>query len=128
VGKVDFRPDFLVLGYPVISFTDSIGHTGSRDNLLGKTPSREKIIEYSNELQVTAQTPPTFLFHASDDDAVKVANSIIFYESLLKHKVPAELHIYEKGGHGFGIDNPTTKEKWMDSLRNWMESRGLLSK
>jgi acetyl esterase/lipase len=128
VGKINFRPDFLILGYPVVSFIDTIGHMGSRDNLLGKTPSPEKIAEYSNELQVTAQTPPTFLFHASDDDAVKPANSILFYESLLKHKVPAELHIYEKGGHGFGIDNPTTQEKWMDSLQNWMHSRGLLGK
>jgi acetyl esterase/lipase len=127
-GNINVRPDFLILGYPVISFTDSIGHIGSRDNLLGKSPSREKIIEYSNELQVTSETPPTFLFHASDDDGVKPANSIVFYESLLKHKIPAELHIYEKGGHGFGIDNPTSDEKWMDSLRNWMESRGLLAK
>lgn len=126
--EVNIRPDFLILGYPVISFSDSIGHRGSRDNLIGKSPSKAKIIEYSNELQVSAETPPTFLIHASDDKGVLPANSIRFYESLLKHKVPAELHIYERGGHGFGIDNPTTKEKWMDTLRNWLYSRGLLDK
>jgi acetyl esterase/lipase len=124
--NVSVRPDFLVLGYPVISFSDSIGHTGSRDNLLGKTPSREKILEYSNELQVTSETPPSFIIHAGDDKGVLPANSIAFYQSLLKHDVPAELHIYERGGHGFGMNNPTSEEKWMNSLRNWLVSRSLL--
>lgn len=125
-SESNLRPDFLVLGYPVISFNDSIGHRGSRDNLLGKSPSPEKVAEYSNELQVTPETPPTFIFHAGDDKGVLPANSIVFYESLLKNKVPAELHIYERGGHGFGMDNPTTEEKWMNSLRNWLTSRSLL--
>lgn len=125
-GNVNLRPDFLILGYPVISFMDNIGHTGSRDNLLGKSPSKEKILEYSNEYQVTPETPPTFLIHAGDDKGVMPANSIVFYESLLKNKVPAELHIYERGGHGFGMDNPTTDEMWMDSLRNWLVSRGIV--
>lgn len=122
----NLRPDFMVLGYPVISFADSICHSGSRANLLGKSPSREKIIEYSNELQVTAQTPPAFLIHAGDDKVVLPKNSILFYERLLKHNVPAELHLYERGGHGFGMNNPTTNEKWMNSLRNWLVSRSLL--
>lgn len=125
--SVSVRPDFLVLGYPVISFTDSITHLGSRNNLLGKSPSEEKIREFSNELQVTGETPPTFLVHASDDKVVLPANSIRFYESLLKKGVAAELHIYEKGGHGFGMNNPTTEEKWMSSLKNWLISKGLLS-
>ena len=125
---VSIRPDFLVLGYPVISFADSIGHLGSRNNLLGESPSKAKVIEYSNELNVSAKTPPTFLIHASDDKVVLPANSIAFYESLLRHNVPAELHIYERGGHGFGINNPTTKEQWMESLRNWLVSRGYLEK
>jgi acetyl esterase/lipase len=123
---VNLRPDFMVLGYPVISFSDSIGHVGSRENLLGKSPSKEKIIEYSNELHVTADTPPTFLIHASDDKGVLSANSIVFFEQLLKHKIPAELHIYERGGHGFGMNNPTSEEKWMNTLANWLVSRGLL--
>lgn len=127
-ASASVRPDFVVLGYPVISFTDSIAHLGSRNNLLGKSPSPEKIREYSNELQVTAETPPTFLVHASDDKVVLPANSIRFYESLLKNGVAAELHIYEKGGHGFGMNNPTTEEKWMESFKNWLISRGLLER
>jgi acetyl esterase/lipase len=126
--KADLRPDFLILGYPVISFTDSIGHIGSRDNLLGKSPSSAKIREYSNELLVTRETPPTFIIHAGDDDGVKPANSIAFYQSLLKHGIAAELHIYEKGGHGFGMDNPTTKEKWMETLRNWLISNSFIGR
>lgn len=127
-GKANLRPDFLILGYPVISFSDSIGHAGSRSNLLGQTPSGAKIVEYSNELQVTAETPPTFLIHAADDKGVLPANSIVFFESLLKHKVPAEIHIYERGGHGFGLNNPTTQEDWTQTLRNWLISRNLLGK
>jgi len=125
---LNLRPDFVVLGYPVISFTDSIGHLGSRENLLGKAASKDKVLEYSNEFRVTADTPPAFIIHAGDDKGVLPANSIVFYENLLKYNVPAELHIYERGGHGFGMDNPTTKEKWMESLRNWLVSRGLLSR
>jgi acetyl esterase/lipase len=124
--EVNLRPDFMVLGYPVISFTDSIGHLGSRGNLLGKSPSAERVIEYSNELQVTADTPPTFLIHAADDKVVLPANSIVFFEQLLKHNVPAELHIYERGGHGFGLNNPTSEEKWMNTLANWLASKGWL--
>lgn len=126
-SKANLRPDFLILGYPVISFSDSIGHLGSRSNLLGKSPSRDKIIAYSNELQVTSDTPPTFLVHAADDKAVPPANSIVFFQQLIKHDVPAELHIYERGGHGFGMKNPTTNEAWMDTLRNWLVSRQLLT-
>ena len=125
--SANVRPDFVVLGYPVISFSDSIGHIGSRDNLLGKSPSKEKIRQYSNERRVTRDTPPTFIIHAADDEVVLPANSIAFYESLLKHNVPGELHIFEKGGHGFGMNNPTTKEEWMNSLKNWLVSRALLT-
>ena len=97
-GKINLRPDFMMLVYPVISFSDAIGHLGSRDQLLGKNPAAEKIKEYSNEEQVNSLTPPSFLVHASDDDVVKVENSIHFYLALLKNGVPAEMHIYEKGG------------------------------
>jgi acetyl esterase/lipase len=126
--NISLRPDFLILIYPVISFSDSIGHVGSRDNLLGKNPSAEKIKEYSNELQVTVQTPPSFLVHAGDDGAVNVKNSIYFYEALQQNHVNAELHIYPKGGHGFGMNNPTTKDKWMERLQNWMDSNGWMKK
>jgi acetyl esterase/lipase len=120
---MNLKPDFMILVYPVISFHDSVGHRGSRDQLIGKNPSKEKVVEYSNELQVTGQTPPTFLVHASDDDAVVSENSILFYQSLIKNKVPGEVHIYEKGGHGFGMNNPTTKDQWMERCLNWMAAR-----
>jgi acetyl esterase/lipase len=118
---VNLRPDFLVLVYPVVSFTDSIGHSWSRQQLIGENPSPEKIIEYSNELQVTAQTPISFLVHAGDDDGVKPANSISFYEALLKNGVSASLNIYPKGGHGFGMDNKTTSDAWILRLKYWLK-------
>ncbi|HTI89018.1 MAG TPA: alpha/beta hydrolase [Puia sp.] len=124
--NISVRPDFMILLYPVISFSDSIGHTGSRKALIGANPEASLIQQYSNELQVTPQTPPTFIVHAEDDKTVPVANSIHFYESLLHNKVPAELHIYPKGGHGFGLHNPTTKDQWADRMRNWMQSNGWL--
>ena len=128
VGPVSVRPAFLVLMYPVISFSDTLKHLGSRDNLLGKMPTAEQIRQYSNELQVTAQTPPTFLVHAEDDQAVPVNNSIVFYQACLRHGVPAEMHLYPKGGHGFGLNNKTTKDLWTDRLRNWLDANGWLSK
>jgi acetyl esterase/lipase len=126
IKNTSLRPDFMILLYPVISFTDSLAHMGSRTNLIGKNPTREKINYYSNELQVTKQTPPTFLVHAKDDGAVKVANSIAFYDALQKNGVPSEIHLYEKGGHGFGMNNKTSEDKWMDWLQVWMKKTGLL--
>lgn len=125
---ISFRPAFMILGYPVISFADSLTHMGSRNNLIGKNPSPEKIKEYSNELQVTANTPPTFIFQAENDATVKVENSLIFYQALRKNKVQAEMLIYPKGGHGFGLNNSTTTSKWMDECQKWMLSNGWLSK
>ena len=118
------RPDFMVLLYPVISFSDSLAHMGSRINLIGKDASAEKINYYSNELQVTKETPATFLVHAKDDGGVKVQNSIVFYDALQKNGVPAEIHLYEKGGHGFGMNNKTSSDKWMDWLKTWMQKNG----
>jgi acetyl esterase/lipase len=126
--NTSLRPDFMILIYPVISFSEETGHIGSRDNLLGKNPSPARIKNYSNELQVTAKTPVTFLVHAGNDDVVKVQNSIDFYEALQQNHVPAELHIYPKGGHGFGLNNPSTKDKWIDRLQNWMDANGWLNK
>jgi dipeptidyl aminopeptidase/acylaminoacyl peptidase len=120
--STNLRPDFTILIYPVISFQNSFGHIGSRDQLIGKNPSQQKIDEYSNELQVNAKTPPAFLVHASDDDGVSPENSVMYYQQLIKNKVPAELHLYQKGGHGFGMNNPTTKDDWMERLRNWMKA------
>ena len=123
---ISFRPAFMVLGYPVISFTDSLTHMGSRNNLLGKNPSAEKIKEYSNELNVTSKTPPAFIVQAGDDGAVKVENSIAFYQALHKNGVEAELLLYPKGGHGFGLNNGTTTSKWMAECQKWMLSNGWL--
>lgn len=125
--KINLRPDFLILVYPVISFDDSIGHTGSRENLLGKNASPEKINQYSNQTQVTPQTPPTFLVHAKDDP-VKVQNSLVFAEALAKNNVPYKIHLYEKGGHGYGMNNPTSDVKWMDLVEQWMKETDWLKK
>ena len=116
------RPDFVVLGYPVISFTDSLMHKGSRDNLLGKMPNAEQITLYSNEMQVTAKCPPTFLVHAADDKTVKVANSVAYYMACVKQGIPTEMHLYPKGGHGFGLNNATTEDKWFERLLNWLKT------
>jgi acetyl esterase/lipase len=127
--RVSLRPDFMVLLYPVISFSDSIGHRGSRDNLLGKHPSSDLVQLYSNELQVTDQTPPTFLIHAEDDKTVMVINSLYFYEALIKHHVPAELHVYPRGGHGFGMRNSTSgDDQWPDRLAEWLSVNGWVRK
>lgn len=116
------RPDFMMLIYPVISFSDSLMHKGTRDALLGQTPTQEKKNLYSGELQINSQTPPTFLVHAQDDKTVKVGNSIKLYEALTRNGILAEMHLYPKGGHGFGLINPTSKDLWMESLKNWMIS------
>lgn len=126
--KISLRPDFAMLIYPVISADLSITHSGSFKNLLGENPSQEQLNLYSNEKQVTDQTPPAFLVHASDDKGVNPNNSIVFYQALLKHHIAAEIHIYENGGHGFGMHNPTTKEEWMDRCQNWMDANGWLKK
>jgi acetyl esterase/lipase len=127
-NNINLRPDFSIFIYPVISFQDSIGHIGSRDQLIGKNPVATLRDSFSNELQVTAQTPPTFLVHATDDDVVPVMNSIAFYEALIHNKVSAEIHIYKSGGHGFGMHNPTTNDLWMERCKNWMQSMSLLPK
>jgi len=118
---ISLRPDFMILIYPVISFNSQIAHLGSEHNLLGPDPSPEKTAEYSNELQVTDQTPPAFLVHAKDDHTVPYANSVEFAEALKKHHVPAELYLYDRGGHGFGMHNETSSLSWMDLCIEWMK-------
>ena len=120
------RPDFAVLLYPVISFNDSIAHKGSKENLIGKNPSAALAHRFSNEERITTKTPPVFLVHAIDDDVVPAANSIAFTEALARNKVPAEMHLYQSGGHGFGLHNKTTKDEWMERLRNWLTMNGFL--
>ena len=122
--KIDLRPDFMVLVNPVISFSDEIGHIGSRNNLLGKTPSAEKIQFFSNELHVTQSSPQTFLVHTADDTVVLPENSFRFYHALRKNKVNAELHIYSEGEHGF-LKKPVFEE-WFGRVVNWMKDRNLI--
>jgi acetyl esterase/lipase len=126
--NTSLRPDFMILCYPVISFTDSIGHIGSRDQLIGKNPTSEKIKEYSNELQVTKETPPTFLMHAKNDDVVNVKNTLLFAKALSANRINNSRYLYDKGGHGFGIINPTSSVKWMNKLESWMKLNGWLPK
>ncbi|HXI01047.1 MAG TPA: alpha/beta hydrolase [Sphingobacteriaceae bacterium] len=118
VSSTNLRPDFMLLVYPVISFRDLFGHVGSRNNLLGKSPSKKSIDYFSNELHVNKQTPPAFLVHAGDDEIVNVANSVKFYEELQKNNVPADLHIYAKGGHGFG--KTPVFEEWFGRCIVWL--------
>ncbi len=127
-SKINLRPDFAIFIYPVISFQDSIAHFGSKAQLIGKWPSKTLSDSFSNELQVTKQTPPTFLVHASNDDAVPVMNSIVYYEALLRFKIPVEMHLYKSGGHGFGMKNPTSNDLWMERCKNWMQSMRLIPK
>ena len=125
IGNTSCRPNFMILVYPVISLSDAIGHSGSRKNLLGDNPDPKLVKLYSNELQVTEKTPPTFLVSTSDDP-VKAENSINFYLALRKAKIPAELHVYEKGGHGYGVRkgaNPVAG--WKERCGDWMKNRKL---
>lgn len=123
--NISVRPDFMILLYPVISF-GPMAHVGSRENLIGKTPSQSLLDLYSNEKQITANTPPTLLVHCEDDDVVPVQNSLMFYDGLLANKVKAEMHIFDTGGHGFGLNNPRNKGKWIDWVKNWMDENGWL--
>ncbi|WP_066220147.1 alpha/beta hydrolase [Formosa haliotis] len=114
------KPNFSILIYPVISMQDGITHNGSKTNLLGKSPSIDAIQLYSNELQVTSETPPTFLVHATDDKAVPVENSINYYVALKAKKIPVEMHLFEKGGHGFGLSNQATHVHWKTLCEHWL--------
>jgi len=122
LANANLRPSFSMLIYPVISFHPEIAHMGSRENLIGKNADEKWVTYFSNEDQVNAQTPPAFFVHATDDNVVPVANSIVYYNQLVKYKVPVEMHIYEKGGHGFGLNNKTTNDKWFETGLNWLRS------
>jgi Esterase/lipase len=123
------KPDFSVLIYPVISMDSSITHWGSRINLLGNSPAPEMVKHYSNELQVNGETPPAFMVHSLDDDAVPVQNSINYALAMKQNKVACELHLYPTGKHGYGMGKSTTREStWPETCRKWLESSGLLIK
>lgn len=122
--KTSLRPDFMILVYPVISFEGKIGHKGSSANLLGAAPSAERIHYFSNDLQVTATTPPAYLTHAGDDTVVPVSNSIRFYEALLAKGISADMHIYSQGLHGY----PKTPsfDEWFGRCLHWMRTSGFV--
>ncbi|OFX28897.1 MAG: hypothetical protein A2W90_08520 [Bacteroidetes bacterium GWF2_42_66] len=119
------RPDFLVLTFPVVSFRPGLVHKGSMKNLLGENPDEQQIAYYSPDEWVNTRTPVAFIVHANDDKSVSACNSIRFYEALKKAGVPAELHIYENGGHGFGIA-PDVGDSWFSQLEIWLKGRGLI--
>ncbi|MFV0390443.1 MAG: alpha/beta hydrolase [Paludibacteraceae bacterium] len=121
------RPDFMILAYPVISMDKGVTHKGSRDNLLGKNPTDKLVNQYSNELQVTKETPSTFLLHAKDDKTVPVENSKLFYRALLKNNVRAEIVLTQNGGHGFGMQKKgTDSDGWEKKLKEWLVDENLV--
>jgi acetyl esterase/lipase len=128
IDRESCRPDFAILAYPVISMKEGVTHGGSRANLLGKTPDPAKVEFYSNELQVTKDTPPIFLFHTAEDKAVLLKNSQLFEEALKKNGVEgSKLYVEEKGPHGIGLGQKIGS-KWPEELEAWMKDRGLLGK
>jgi len=127
IDRASCRPDFMVLVYPVISLVESYTHAGSRQNLLGKEPDPNLVEYLSNERQVTPQTPPTFLIHTYEDTAVPAENSIYFYLALRRAKVPAEMHLYQKGPHGFGLGKQVgPASSWPIRCADWMRGLGIL--
>jgi acetyl esterase/lipase len=128
IDRVSSRPDFLILAYPVISFVAEYTHKGSMNALLGENPDPKLARDLSNELRVTPETPPTFLFTTDADTLVPPENSVSFYLACRKQHVPAELHVFEKGPHGVGLDlsDPALSE-WSTLLANWLRGRAVLA-
>ena len=128
LDAISARPDFLMLMYPVIAMEGPSIHAGSRKNLIGSSPSTETVQLMSVERQVTAATPPTLLVHTQDDGAVPVENSIMFYQALTRNKVPAEMYLFERGGHGMGmrtgLGNATL---WPRRAEEWLRDRKLIA-
>ena len=127
IDRVSSRPDFTILGYPVISMVEPWTHQGSRNNLLGNNPDVELAKSLSGEQSVAKETPPTFVFHTNADTAVPAENSVHYYLALRKSGIPAEMHIFERGPHGVGLanDDPALSE-WSKLLANWLRVRGIV--
>jgi acetyl esterase/lipase len=127
IEQVSCRPDFMLLLYPVITMNEEFTHLGSRENLIGKGHDMKLVRKYSNELNVSAETPPTFLILADDDGAVPPRNSIEFYSALKRYHVPAEMHIFQKGGHGFGIrQEGIPANNWPNLFVDWLKARKIM--
>ena len=123
IDSLSARPNFMVLVYPVITMKETYTHQGSRNNLLGENPSEEMVEYYSNETQVTEETPPTFLLHSTDDEGVPVENSLLFYKALKEKGHLPEMHIYPEGGHGFALAiGKGHLQGWTDRLYEWLQS------
>lgn len=128
IDSTSARPDFSLLIYPVVSMDSSITHMGSRVSLLGSTPSQEQVIRFSNELHVNAKTPPAFLVHSLDDNVVPVQNSINYTLAMKKFNRPCELHIYQTGGHGYGLGHTSnTESSWPKACQMWLTERGFIT-
>lgn len=127
IDRAGSRPDFAVLGYPVISMTEAWTHQGSKTNLVGARADVALQKKLSGERVVTKETPPTFLFHTNEDRTVPAENSVYYFLALRKAGVPAEMHVFEKGPHGVGLanDNPALSE-WSKLLANWLRERGVI--
>ena len=123
--NISLRPNFQILIYPVITMKD-FGHTGSKENLIGKNPTDAQVQYYSNELNVNDQTPPAFIVHAKNDDAVPVQNAYEYDKALKANKVASTLFLFEKGGHGFGMKNPTSTIQWTTPLTQWLREIKIL--
>ena len=129
VSRQNSRPDFAILGYPVIAFGQPFTHVGSQQNLLGPDVTPARLAEMSTQNRVTENTPPTFLFHTTADTAVPPQNSLVFYQALVEKGVPAELHIFEQGPHGVGLaKNIPATSRWPELCRAWLESHGVVEK
>ena len=124
-SNISLRPDFQILIYPVITMKD-FGHAGSKENLIGKNPTVEQEQYYSNELNVNQQTPSAFIVHAKNDDVVPVQNAYEYDKALKANKVSSTLFLFEKGGHGFGLKNPTATEQWTTPLTAWLHERKII--
>jgi acetyl esterase/lipase len=123
IDTISARPDFMILIYPVITMNADYTHMGSRNNLIGTNPDQALIDQYSNELHVNKDTPPTFIVHSTDDKAVPVMNSISFYQAMQKADVYSEMHIYPSGGHGYGLAlGKGHLQTWPDRLADWIDS------
>jgi acetyl esterase/lipase len=123
--EISAKPNFSLLIYPVISFDESFTHAGSRKNLIGDNPSYSAVKHFSNELQINDKTPPAFMVHSTDDKTVPVKNSIVYYEGLVRNNIRGELHIFQKGGHGYGLAiGRETESEWPDLCLRWMKVNG----
>jgi len=116
------RPDASMLIYPVIRMSDPYGHAGSRENLLGKNPDAKLVESLDNDLIVSLETPPTFLFHGADDAVVPIQNSLLYAKALADHKIPFSIHVPPHGQHGFGLGSPGSPQDWRSVAENWLRS------